>query len=82
MKTVLWYGFETVADHAVTIDGIRAALHRYGVEGRGSSIWAGEITVAGFGSDLPAWNPGVPGCGILCANLTQQGPGLTDIAAS
>jgi Ribosomal RNA large subunit methyltransferase D, RlmJ len=72
VKTVLWYGFETVADHAETIDGIRAALDRYGVEGRGSSIWAGEITVAGFGSDLPAWNPGVPGCGILCANLTQQ----------
>jgi Ribosomal RNA large subunit methyltransferase D, RlmJ len=72
VKTVLWYGFETVADHGVIIDGIRAALDRYGVQGRGSRIWAGEITVAGFGGDLPAWNPGVPGCGILCANLTQQ----------
>jgi hypothetical protein len=72
VKTMLWYGFETVADHAEITNGIRAALDRHGIEGRGSSIWAGEITVAGFGSDLPAWNPGVPGCGILCANLSQQ----------
>ena len=35
-------------------------------------MWAGEITVAGFGSHLPAWNPGVPGCGIDCANLSQR----------
>jgi hypothetical protein len=68
---VLWYGFETVAGHAVTTDGIRAALDRYGVSGRGSSLSAGEITVAGFGSHLPAWDPGVPGCGTLCANLSQ-----------
>jgi len=71
VKAVLWYGFETVAGHAVTTDGIRAALDRYGVSGRGSSLWAGEITVAGVRQPPACWDPGVPGCGILCANLSQ-----------
>jgi hypothetical protein len=71
VKAMLWYGFETVADWAVVTDGIRAALDRHGAVGRSISVWAGEVTVAGFGSQPPAWNPGVPGCGILCANLSQ-----------
>jgi hypothetical protein len=69
IKTMLWYGFETVAAQAETTTGIGTALDRHGVEGR---VWAGEITVAGFGSHLPAWNPGVPGCGIVCANLSER----------
>jgi hypothetical protein len=72
VKTMPWYGFETVADHAVITNGIRAALDRHRAQGHGMSIWAGEITVAGFGSQPPAWNPGAPGCGILCTNLSQQ----------
>ena len=65
VKAMLWYGFSTVADRAE----MAAAVDRHGVEGR---LWAGEITVAGFGPHPPAWDPGVPGCGIVCANLSEQ----------
>jgi hypothetical protein len=52
-----------------TAAAIGAAVDRHGVQGR---LWAGEITVAGFGAHPPAWDPGVPGCGIVCANLSDQ----------
>jgi 23S rRNA (adenine2030-N6)-methyltransferase len=69
VKAMLWYGFSTVADHAETAAAIGAAVDRHGVQGR---LWAGEITVAGFGVHPPAWDPGVPGCGIVCADLSDQ----------
>jgi hypothetical protein len=52
-----------------TAAAIGAAVDRHGVQRR---LWAGEITVAGFGVHPPAWDPGVPGCGIVCANLSDQ----------
>jgi 23S rRNA A2030 N6-methylase RlmJ len=72
VKAMLWYGFETVTDQAAITAGIGAALDRQNVESCAIPVWAGEITVAGFGSHLPSWNPGVPGCGIVCANLSEQ----------
>jgi 23S rRNA A2030 N6-methylase RlmJ len=71
-RTMLWYGFETTADHAQTSAGLLAALDRAGVDPGRARLWAGEITVAGFGAHPVAWNPGVPGCGIACANLGDR----------
>jgi hypothetical protein len=78
VKTMMWYGFETVAGQAEMAAGIEAALDRHGARGRDISLWAGEVTVAGFGGNLPAWNPGVPGCGIVCANLSEQAAAACD----
>ena len=41
------------------------------VAGQVRSLWAGEIALTALrGSDLPP-NPGVLGCGVLCANLSE-----------
>jgi hypothetical protein len=72
VRTMLWYGFATTGDHSEVTAGIRAALDREGVDPRQARVWAGEITVAGFGAQPLPWDPGVPGCGIACANLSHQ----------
>lgn len=71
IQAMLWYGFETVTDHAAITAGITTALHRCRVDLGAVPLWAGEILVAGFGTRPLAWNPGVAGCGILCANLSK-----------
>ena len=72
VRAMLWYGFETLADHDEIVAGIRAALRQEGVDPRGVPLWAGEITVAGFGAHPLPCSPGVAGCGIACANLDQR----------
>ena len=69
VRTILWYGFETVADQAEMTAGIGAALDRHGAKG----TRVGRRDHRRRVRQPPAsMEPGVPGCGIVCANLSQR----------
>ena len=57
-------------------------------EPRSHNLWRGEITLDAINDLDSNFNPGVPGCGIICSNLSDEsilacerlGRGLEDIS--
>ncbi|WP_274652601.1 23S rRNA (adenine(2030)-N(6))-methyltransferase RlmJ [Paenibacillus humicola] len=66
IKTMLWYGFETLDDRSDLHAKMRASLPV-----RVTELYGREIYVESIGQSVISVNPGVPGCGILTANLSQ-----------
>jgi 23S rRNA (adenine2030-N6)-methyltransferase len=71
IKTMLWYGYETrqqqrqLHDEMVRIfEAHEADLQKHRVNGV-------EIEIESIGLDAIAVNPGVPGCGVMIANLSE-----------
>lgn len=66
IKTMLWYGYETLDEqkqlHAQMRDAFsEGKLKAYGI----------DFYIESIGRSAPATNPGVPGCGIVIAHLSQ-----------
>jgi 23S rRNA A2030 N6-methylase RlmJ len=76
-KSILWYSFDSRSEKRAAWRSIRASLAGHGVDARASGLWCGEIGLKEIDCDDLGTNPGVRGCGILCANL-----GRASISAS
>lgn len=83
-KIVLWYGYVSAAHRQQLKAGMRAALDRVSMP-----YWRGEIMLDVLDDPTFELNPGVLGCGLLCANLSaasitacnQLGNALADLYA-
>ena len=65
VKTMLWYGYETLDEQEEVHGRMRAAL-----DGRQDKVTGIDFHIEGIGRSVTKVNPGVPGCGILIANLS------------
>jgi 23S rRNA (adenine2030-N6)-methyltransferase len=76
IKTMLWYGYETIDERRDLHERIRSGLT--GVGGNVSGI---DFRIESIGISVPGVNPGVPGCGILIANLSPASESLFETLA-
>lgn len=71
-RVVLWYSFSSVGERAACWDGIRSSLSGHQVDVGAAGLWSGEIALREIASGGASFDPGVRGCGILCANLKSE----------
>ncbi|MFC5652042.1 23S rRNA (adenine(2030)-N(6))-methyltransferase RlmJ [Paenibacillus solisilvae] len=67
IKTMLWYGFESLEEQERLHARMRESLLNSRVERFGIDIF-----IEGIGASAVNVNPGVPGCGIMIANLSAS----------
>jgi 23S rRNA (adenine2030-N6)-methyltransferase len=74
-RVVLWYGFNSGDERTSCWDRILGTLRAYRIDSSGAVLWCGEICLRLLDDpELPS-NPGVRGCGMLTANLTEDATG-------
>lgn len=66
IKTMLWYGFETLEEQKEMHAKMREALGNSDIE-----LFGIDFYIEGIGDSVMEVNPGVPGCGIMIANLSR-----------
>lgn len=71
-KTVHWYGFSSGPERTACWDNILETLKAYEIDSSGSVLWCGEICLRLMDDPAFTLNPGVRGCGILTANLSDR----------
>jgi 23S rRNA A2030 N6-methylase RlmJ len=71
-RGVLWYGFHSGADRTGCWDNMLRTLRSYKIDSSSAVLWCGEICMKVL--DDPDFNidPGVKGCGILTAGLSDK----------
>lgn len=69
-RVILWYGFDSPSYRLTCREKIKAAIDKNKVEV--SNLWCGEIYIISMEVEKPSVNPGVMGCGLLCANLNAD----------
>jgi len=67
IKTMLWYGYETRDEQKETHSRLRAL-----VQDLDSPLSCIDFYIGSIGSSVTEVNPGVPGCGIVIANLSSS----------
>lgn len=68
-KSIIWYSFRSRDEKRASWKSIRASLGEEGVDPGATGLWCGEICLREIDCPSLGINPGVRGCGILCANL-------------
>jgi 23S rRNA (adenine2030-N6)-methyltransferase len=71
-KAILWYSFDTLAERHAAWEAVGFSLGDHGMKPGAGSLWCGEICLRAIRNEAPEVNPGVMGCGILCANLSDE----------
>ena len=71
-QVMLWYGFSSLDEEAELMRQFTAAFAAHRLDGAASALWQGEIILEAMGDPDFDINPGVMGCGILCANLSRE----------
>ena len=71
-KVLLWYGFDSSAKQESLRELVGRCLAHHGTEGAVSRLWFGEVHLRDLDGRDPSFNPGVRGCGIVCANLSDR----------
>ena len=66
-KTLLWYGYETLKNKRQISESLNCLAHKSGIKISSYDIW-----LKCMDEDKCIINPGVPGCGLACANLSAS----------
>ncbi len=69
---VFWYGFDSEDWRKYAQDRIKQSIASHGLDSPTSRMWAGEINVVSMEGQEPVVDIGLRGCGIICANLSQE----------
>jgi 23S rRNA (adenine2030-N6)-methyltransferase len=70
-RAVLWYGFSSGQERTRTWDNILKTLQACGIDSSSAVLWCGEICLKLLDDREFDLNPGVRGCGMLTANLSE-----------
>jgi len=71
-RAVLWYGFHCGDDRTRSWDNTLNTLHDYKIDSSSAVLWCGEICMKLMDDREFDINPGVRGCGMLTANLSED----------
>jgi 23S rRNA A2030 N6-methylase RlmJ len=71
-KVLLWYSFDSSAEQESLRQLVGSSVTHHGAEGAVSRLWFGEVHLRDLDRPDPGFNPGVRGCGIVCANLSDR----------
>lgn len=71
-KAMFWYGLDSQEHRRFCWDKIKASLKDNQVDSSVTPLWCGEILLSIIKDNSCTINPGVRGCGILCANLDEK----------
>jgi 23S rRNA (adenine2030-N6)-methyltransferase len=66
-KTLLWYGYESLNGQQRILEWFRFLARENKVK-----IWSFDVWIKSMGAHGCEINPGVPGCGLACANLSKE----------
>lgn len=66
-KTVMWYGYDSLNGQRLNLEQFSKIAKEKGVE-----IWTFDLWQQKMGEHGCEINPGVPGCGLACANLSRE----------
>ena len=72
VKTVLWYGFETLGGEKEIKDRLRSQIKNGNLDAKSTNLHWGEIQLEIIREDEIIVNPGILGCGILVVNLSDK----------
>ena len=79
-RAVLWYGFRSGDERTHLWDNMFKTLHDYEIDPSSAGLWCGEICMKLMDDREFDVNPGVRGCGMLTANLSDEtSRALTDL---
>ena len=79
-RAVLWYGFSTGEERTACWDRMLNTLQAYGADSSSAVLWCGEICLRLMDDPTFDLNPGVRGCGVLTAHLSEKTTrGCTDL---
>jgi len=71
-RAILWYGFDSSHQRQARRERIMRAFSDPGGETSATSLWVGEISLRSLDRTSSACFPGLGGCGIACANLSEE----------
>ncbi|MCL2546810.1 MAG: hypothetical protein FWE06_06405 [Oscillospiraceae bacterium] len=66
-KILLWYGYESIVGQQEILAQFRTLANEHKIEIWSFDVWQKNMTWSGC-----EINPGVPGCGIACVNLSDE----------
>ena len=66
-KTLLWYGYDRLTGKKQIIDYLRVLAEKHNIK-----IWSFDLWLKFMTNEECKINPGVPGCGLACANLSDN----------
>jgi 23S rRNA (adenine2030-N6)-methyltransferase len=72
MKTMLWYGYETKLEQKEIYEKMVQAFEHSKIDLQEHRVNGIEIEIESIGEANTSVNPGVPGCGVLIANLSNE----------
>ena len=72
VKTVLWYGYDSDEYRQMLLAGLKKSLAAYKVDMTKVSLWCGDINLAAMNDATFDESPGLLGCGIVCANMSEK----------
>jgi len=61
-KTLMWYGYMTIAGQQEILGNLRGIAEASGIAISTFDLWQKDMSI----------NPGVPGCGLACANVSEE----------
>ena len=71
-RTVMWYGFRKGEERTRCWDHLLKTLQYYGIDSSSTVLWCGEICIRLMDDPDFKVDPGVRGCGVLTANLSDK----------
>lgn len=72
VKTTLWYGYDTDELREMLFTGLKKSLAAYKVDLTKVSLWCGDINLVSMNDATFDESPGIMGCGMVCANLSEK----------
>jgi 23S rRNA A2030 N6-methylase RlmJ len=72
VQTLLWYGYGTEAEQQAFHAALAAQLKQERLDPVTHNLWIGEIRLMHVRGFEEGFDPGVLGCGLLCANLSSS----------